>query len=93
MFVCWLATYKSKGARGSGDHNTYTRVFSVAEAETLESHVVHVWVLKSAYYAFRRSKRNDKVLRQIAMLGETGSFGGKVFSEEKVRDQIPTNVD
>ncbi|CAI2356215.1 unnamed protein product [Caenorhabditis sp. 36 PRJEB53466] len=32
----------------------------------------------------KRPKRNDNLLRQISMFGDTGSFGGKVFSEEKL---------
>lgn len=32
----------------------------------------------------KRPKRNDALLRQISAFGETGSFGGKVFSEEKL---------
>uniref|UniRef100_A0A1I7US38 Lipase n=2 Tax=Caenorhabditis tropicalis TaxID=1561998 RepID=A0A1I7US38_9PELO len=32
----------------------------------------------------KRPKRNDGLLRSITSFGETGSFGGKVFSEEKL---------
>lgn len=32
----------------------------------------------------KRPKRNDGVLKAISAFGDTGSFGGKVFSEEKL---------
>ncbi|ULT83513.1 hypothetical protein L5515_018479 [Caenorhabditis briggsae] len=32
----------------------------------------------------KRPKRNDAIIRQVEALGDTGSFGGKAFSDEKL---------
>ncbi|KAF1748511.1 hypothetical protein GCK72_024978 [Caenorhabditis remanei] len=42
----------------------------------LSDHFVH--------HLNKRPKRNDALLRKISEFGDTGSFGGKVFSEEKL---------